>query len=37
MPLILPSSAIGEWIKPDGEPSEKAAQAVTDVFIEEAG
>ena len=37
MPLILPSNAIDDWIRPDTKAEEIAKMAVTDVFIEKAG
>ena len=37
MPLILPSSAIDDWIKPDNKAEDMIKDAITDVFIEEAG
>ena len=37
MPLILPSNAIDDWIRPDSKAGEIAKMAVTDVFIEKAG
>ena len=36
MPLILPESAVDEWISPDEEPNEVVAKAITDVVIEMA-
>ena len=36
MPLILPSSAIEDWIKPDSKAEDVVKYAVTDVFVEEA-
>ena len=37
MPLILPSSAIDDWIRPDNKAEDMIKDAITDVFIEEAG
>ena len=34
MPLILPVSAIDEWISPDGEPNMVVYKAVTELVIE---
>ena len=36
MPLILPESAIDEWISPDGEPNKIIETAVSDFIIEKA-
>ena len=36
MPLMLPESAIDEWISPDGEPNKVVDAAITDVVIEMA-
>ena len=36
MPLILPESAVDEWISPDGEPNKVVGKAVTEVVIERA-
>ena len=36
MPLILPKSAIDEWISPSGEPNKVVDAAVTDVVIEKS-
>jgi hypothetical protein len=35
MPLILPSSAIDDWISPENKPEDIVKDAITDVFIEE--
>lgn len=34
MPLILPASAVDEWIRPDGEPNKVVGMAVTEFVIE---
>jgi len=34
MPLILPESAIDEWISPDGEPNMVVDKAVTELVVE---
>ena len=36
MPLILPSSAIDEWTKPDNKPDEIVKKALMDLYIEKA-
>ena len=36
MPLILPESAIDEWISPDGKVSSIVDKAITDLVVEEA-
>ena len=36
MPLILPESAVDEWISPDGEPNKVVGDAVTEVVVEKA-
>ena len=36
MPLILPESAVDEWISPDGEPNKAVEKAVTEVVVEKA-
>ena len=36
MPLILPESAIDEWISPNGEPNKVVDKAVTELVIEKA-
>ena len=36
MPLILPVSAIDEWISPDGEPNKVVDKAVTELVVEKA-
>lgn len=36
MPLILPESAVDEWISPNGEPNKVVDAAVTEVVIEKA-
>ena len=36
MPLILPESAVDEWISPKGEPNKVVDAAVTEVVIEKA-
>ena len=36
MPLILPESAVDEWINPNGEPNKVIDAAITDVVIEKA-
>ena len=36
MPLILPESAVDEWISPSGEPNKVVDAAVTEVVIEKA-
>ena len=33
MPVILPESAIDEWIDPDGEPSKIVGKAITELVI----
>ena len=36
MPLILPESAIDEWISPDGDANRLINKAVTELVIEKA-
>lgn len=36
MPLILPASAIKQWIKPDADPEVFVRAAVTDMVFERA-
>ena len=36
MPLILPESAVDEWISPSGEPNKVVDKAVIEVVIEKA-
>ena len=36
MPLILPESAVDEWINPNGESNKVIDAAITDVVIEKA-
>jgi len=36
MPLILPGSAIDDWIAPDGDPGQVIRSAVTDLVLEKA-
>ena len=36
MPLILPESAVDEWINPNGEPNKVIDAAITNVVIEKA-
>ena len=36
MPLILPESAIDEWISPDGESNKVVDKALTELVIEKA-
>ena len=36
MPLILPESAVDEWISPDGEPNKIVGKAITELVAEKA-
>ena len=36
MPVILPQSAVGEWIAPNGNPDDIVKSAITDLVLEKA-